>query len=296
MATATETRPPATEARTPVGGGTKGPSLASRLGSYTGLLLLTVLFVSPLLFMLTTSFKTNFEAAQPTWIPKDPTTENYNFIFNATQTPVLRWFANSLIAAAAQAALIVITASMAAYALARMEFPGKRLITALVIATIFVPPIVLLIPNYVIVAELGWLDSLTAVIVPGVGGAFGVFFLRQFFVSLPRELEEAALLDGASRFQIFYKVILPLSKPALATLALLSFLINWNDFLWPLYVLFSPERLTLQPGLSTLQSAFSTDYATIMVGGVIASVPVLILFVIAQRFIIEGVSRSGLKG
>jgi len=296
MATATETRPPATQARQPVGGGTKGPSLASRLGSYTGLLLLTVLFVSPLLFMVTTSFKTNFEAAQPTWIPKDPTTENYTFIFNATQTPVLRWFANSLIAAAAQAALIVITASMAAYALARMEFPGKRLITALVIATIFIPPIVLLIPNYVIVAELGWLDSLTAVIVPGVGGAFGVFFLRQFFVSLPMELEEAARLDGATRWQIFYKVILPLSKPALATLALLSFLTNWNDFLWPLYVLFSPERLTIQPGLSTMQSAFTTDYATIMVGGVIASVPVLILFVIAQRFIIEGVSRSGLKG
>ena len=296
MATATETRPPATQARQPAGGGTKGPSLRSRLGSYTGLLLLTVLFVSPLLFMVTTSFKTNFEAAQPTWIPKDPTTENYTFIFNATQTPVLRWFANSMIAATAQAALIVITASMAAYALARMEFPGKRLITALVIATIFIPPIVLLIPNYVIVAELGWLDSLMAVIVPGVGGAFGVFFLRQFFVSLPMELEEAARLDGATRWQIFYKVILPLSKPALATLALLSFLTNWNDFLWPLYVLFSPERLTIQPGLSTMQSAFTTDYATIMVGGVVASVPVLILFVIAQRFIIEGVSRSGLKG
>jgi multiple sugar transport system permease protein len=297
--TATTTRPAQEQpapTRAPAGGGTRGPSLASRLGSYTGLLLLTVLFVSPLLFMVTTSFKTNFEAAQPTWIPSNPTTENYSFIFNATQTPVLRWFANSLIAAAAQAALIVITASMAAYALARMDFPGKRLITALVIATIFIPPIVLLIPNYVIVAELGWLDSLTAVIVPGVGGAFGVFFLRQFFVSLPRELEEAALLDGASRFQIFYKVILPLSKPALATLALLSFLTNWNDFLWPLYVLFSPERLTIQPGLSTMQSAFTTDYATIMVGGVVASVPVLILFVFAQRFIIEGVSRSGLKG
>jgi multiple sugar transport system permease protein len=297
--TATTNQPPREQAppsRAPVSGGTKGPSLASRLGSYTGLLLLTVLFVSPLLFMLTTSFKTNFEAAQPTWIPKDPTTENYTFIFNAAQTPVLRWFANSLIAAAAQAALIVLTASMAAYALARMDFPGKRLITALVIATIFIPPIVLLIPNYVIVSELGWLDSLTAVIVPGVGGAFGVFFLRQFFVSLPRELEEAAVLDGASRWQIFYKVILPLSKPALATLALLSFLTNWNDFLWPLYVLFSPERLTIQPGLSTMQSAFTTDYATIMVGGVVASIPVLILFVIAQRFIIEGVSRSGLKG
>jgi multiple sugar transport system permease protein len=297
MATATTSRPPDARTRQPVGGGgTKGPSASRRAGAYAGLLLLTVLFVSPLVFMVSTSFKTNFEAAQPTWIPKEPTTEGYSFVFSASQTPVLRWFANSLLAAAGQTLLILVTASMAAYALARMEFPGKRLLTGLIIATIFIPPIVLLIPNYAIVAELGWLDSLTAVIVPGAAGAFGVFFLRQFFVSLPRELEEAAVLDGANRFQIFTRVILPLSKPALATLALLSFLVNWNDFLWPLYVLFSPERLTLQPGLSTLQSAFGTDYATIMVGGVIASVPVLILFVIAQRFIIEGVSRSGLKG
>jgi multiple sugar transport system permease protein len=297
MATATTSRPAGSQqTRAPARGGTKGPPLAQRAGAYAGLLLLTVLFVSPLVFMVTTSFKTNFEAAQPTWIPKEPTTEGYSFIINATQTPVLRWFLNSLLAAAGQTLLILLTASMAAYALARMEFVGKRLLTALIIATIFIPPIVLLIPNYVIVAELGWLDSLTAVIVPGAAGAFGVFFLRQFFISLPMELEEAARLDGANRWQIFYKVILPLSKPALATLALLSFLTNWNDFLWPLYVLFSPERLTLQPGLSTLQSAFATDYATIMVGGVIASVPVLILFVFAQRFIIEGVSRSGLKG
>jgi multiple sugar transport system permease protein len=296
MATATTSRPPAAKAQMPARSGTRPPLLGRRAGSYAGLLLLTVLFISPLVFMVTTSFKTNFEAAQPTWIPKDPTTEGYTFILNATQTPVLRWFANSLLAATGQALLILVTASMAAYALARMEFRGKQLLTALVIATIFIPPIVLLIPNYVIGSELGWLDSLPAVIVPGAAGAFGVFFLRQFFVSLPRELEEAALLDGASRFQIFTRVILPLSKPALATLALLSFLTNWNDFLWPLYVLFSPERLTLQPGLSTLQSAFTTDYATIMVGGVIASVPVLILFIFAQRFIIEGVSRSGLKG
>jgi multiple sugar transport system permease protein len=190
----------------------------------------------------------------------------------------------------------VIVASMAAYALARMEFRGRRVLTAMILATLFIPPVSLLVPNYVIVSQLGWLDSLPAVIVPGAAAAFGVFFLRQFFISLPHELEEAALLDGANRWQIFYKVILPLSKPALATLALLSFLVNWNDFLWPLYVLFSPERLTLQPGLSTLQSAFSTNYATIMVGGVIASVPVLIMYIIAQRFVIEGVSRSGLKG
>ena len=142
----------------------------------------------------------------------------------------------------------------------------------------------------------GWLDTLLAVIVPSAAGALGVFLLRQFFISLPRELEEAALLDGANRFQIFTRVILPLSKPPLATLALLSFLTNWNDFLWPVYVLFSPKSLVLPPGLSKLNGAYDTDYAVIMAGGVVASVPVLILFFIAQRYIIEGVSRSGLKG
>ena len=268
-----------------------------RASFYGGLILLTLVFVSPLLFMLSTSFKTDVEsvAATPTWIPREPTLDGYRTMLQTAQTPVLRWFLNSLLAATGQAILIVAVASMAAYALARMDFRGRRTITAVILATLFIPPVSLLIPNYVIVSQLGWLDSLPAVIVPGAAAAFGVFFLRQFFVSLPHELEEAALLDGATRWQIFYRVILPLSRPALATLALLSFLTNWNDFLWPLYVLFSPDRLTLQPGLSTLQSAFTTNYATIMVGGVIASVPVLIMYVIAQRFVIEGVSRSGLK-
>jgi multiple sugar transport system permease protein len=297
MAQTAATRAPA-RSRTASAGGSKGPAAARRTAFYGGLILLTLVFVSPLLFMLTTSFKTDVESvsANPTWIPKDPTVDGYRAMFNNPQTPVLRWFLNSFLAATGQAILILIVASMAAYALARMEFRGRRLLTGMILATLFIPPVSLLVPNYVIVSQLGWLDSLPAVIVPGAAAAFGVFFLRQFFISLPHELEEAALLDGANRWQIFYKVILPLSKPALATLALLSFLVNWNDFLWPLYVLFSPGRLTLQPGLSTLQSAFSTNYATIMVGGVIASVPVLIMYIIAQRFVIEGVSRSGLKG
>ena len=229
-------------------------------------------------------------------LPQDPTTEGYEKILGAPQTPVEQWFLNSMIAATGQTILVLVVATMAAYALARLSFPGKRIITALILATLFVPPISLLIPNYVIVSELGWLDSLTAVIVPGAAGAFGVFFLRQFFLSLPVELEEAALLDGASRWKIFLTIIVPLSRPALATLALLTFLANWNDFLWPLYVLFSPERLTIQPGLSTLQSAYTTDYATILAGGAIASIPVLILFLISQRFVIEGIARGGLKG
>jgi multiple sugar transport system permease protein len=177
-----------------------------------------------------------------------------------------------------------------------MEFRGKRIFFAKIIGTLFIPQFLFLVPNYTIVDTFGWLDTLLAIIVPGAAGAFGVFFLRQFFLALPQELEEAALLDGANRFQIFTRIVLPLSKPALATLALLSFLTNYNDFLWPIYVLFNPESLTLPPGLAILGFSYQTDYAVIMAGGVIASIPVLIIFLIAQRYVIEGIARSGIKG
>jgi multiple sugar transport system permease protein len=267
-------------------------------GLMIGMSLFAVLMAAPLFWMLSTAFKTTNEmnSRDLSLIPQNPTTEKFSGILGADQTPVLRWFFNSMLAATLHTILVLVVCSLAAYALARLDFPGKKLFTAVILATIFVPPISLLIPSYVIVERIGWLDTLTAVVVPGAAGAFGVFFLRQFFLSLPFELEEAALLDGANRWTIFRSIVLPLSGPPLATLALLSFLANWNDFLWPLYVLFSPERLTLQPGLSTLQSAYTTDYSTIMAGGVIASIPVLILFAITQRFVIEGVSRSGMKG
>ena len=273
--------------------------LARLILPYVALILLTMLFVAPLLWMFSTSLKPNFQTTQfpPSWIPKTFSGEGYSTILTtSTQTPVLRWFLNSMIAATANALLILITASMAAYALARMSFRGKRIMFALIVATLFIPQFVFLIGNYLIVDSFGWLDTLLAVIVPGAAGAFGVFFLRQFFLSLPAELEEAALIDGANRFQIFTRIILPLSKAPLATLGVLSFLTNWNDFLWPVYVLFSPQNLTLPPGLKILQGAYTTDYTVIMTGGVIASIPVLILYVFAQKYIIQGVSRSGLKG
>jgi multiple sugar transport system permease protein len=201
-----------------------------------------------------------------------------------------------MLAALAHAALVVSTSALAAYALARMQFRGRKLVFGAIVATLFVPPVILIIPNYLIVSELRWLNTLSAVIVPTAASAFGVFFLRQFFLGIPAELEEAARLDGANQWQIFWKVVLPLSKAALATLALLSFLTNWNDFLWPIYVLFSPEMQTLPAGLSTLQSANAVRYDLLMAGAVIASVPVLVLFVFLQRYLIEGVARSGLKG
>jgi multiple sugar transport system permease protein len=273
--------------------------LALSIVWYAVLTLLTVVFVAPLLWMLSTSFKTRPGATEfpLTWIPREFSTRGYDTIFSTTtQTPVLRWFANSMIAASGHTLLVLVTASLAGYALARMRFPGRNLAFAVIVGTLFIPQFVFIMPNYLIVDYFGWLDTILAVLVPGAAGAFGVFFLRQFFLSLPKELEEAALIDGANRLQIFLRVILPLSKPPLATLAVLSFLVNWNDFLWPVYVLISPESQTLPPGLSTLQSAYNTNYPVIMAGGVVASIPVLIIFFIAQRYIIEGVSRSGLKG
>jgi multiple sugar transport system permease protein len=267
--------------------------------SYAALIALTVLFVSPLIWMLSTAFKTNQEATQlvPTWVPSDPSTEGFSAIINTTeQTPVFRWFLNSMIAALAQATIVVITASMAAYALARLEFRGKRLLTALIISTLFIPPIIFLMPTYLVLDKLQWLDSLLAVIFPGAAGAIGVFLLRQFFLSIPRELEEAAMLDNAGPWKIFFRIILPLSKPALATLFLLAFLTNWNDFLLPLAVLFSPESLTLQPGLGLLQGQYTTSYEIVMAGAVVATVPALLLFALAQRFIIEGVASTGIRG
>ncbi|MGH8793256.1 MAG: carbohydrate ABC transporter permease [Stackebrandtia sp.] len=273
----------------------KGPSI----GWYTILIGLSLVFVAPLVWMFLTSVKGRNEALRmpPTLLPEQLSGKGYSTILGGdSQAPILTWFVNSMLAAVGHTVLVLVVASCAAYALARMEFPGRRLMFGTIVSTLFIPSFVLLIPNYLIVDSLGWIDSLWALAVPGAAGAFGVFFLRQFFMSLPPDLEEAALLDGAGHLQIFLRIVLPLSKPALATLAVLSFLSNWNDFVWPVYVMFSPENMTLPPGLATLQGAYIADYPVAMAGAVITSIPVLALFLFTQRYVIEGVSRSGLKG
>jgi multiple sugar transport system permease protein len=266
---------------------------------YTVLVLLALIFILPLLWMVSTSFKTADEATSfpLSWIPHPATLSAYQPLASTTSTtPVLRWFVNSLAAATINTVLILVTASFAAYALTRLSFRLRNVLFGLIISTLFVPSFVLLIPNYLIVNKLGWLDSLWAIAIPSAGGAFGVFFLRQVLLSLPREIEEAAQLDGANHLQIFLQIVLPLVRPGLATLAVLSFLTNWNDLIWPVYVLFSPSKFTLPPGLSILQGAYTIDYPAVMAGAVVASIPVIILFVLAQRHVIASVSHSGLKG
>lgn len=265
---------------------------------WIAIVVLAAIFVIPIIWMYLTSLRTEGDSRTIPLrlIPEELTLSAYRFVFFDSQNPVLLWALNSFIAATLHCVLVLIVSSLAAYALARLRFRGRNALFAILIATMFLPGFVFLMPNYLLVDTLKWTDTLWALVVPGAAGAFSVFFLRQFFLSIPRELEETALIDGANQWTIFTRIILPLSKPALVTLAVLAFLGNWNDFIWPIFVLFSPERLTLAPGLSTLQNAESSNYPVVMAGATIASIPVLILYVLLQRYIIEGVANSGIKG
>lgn len=293
--TDTAVRPATTKPSRP--GRRRSPRRAGDLTAYAVLGALALVVIFPLIWMLLTSVKTDADAVRnPYALPDPPSLEAYQTLLLSGQQPIFLWLWNSFAAATLQTVLILVTASMAAYALARLEFAGRNIVFGLIIATLLVPPVVFLIPNYLLVENFGWLDSILAITVPGAASAFGVFFLRQFFLGIPPEIEEAARIDGAGDFRIFFQVALPLARPALATLAVLSFLGNWNDFLWPVYVLLSPENMTLQPGLAMLQGAFRTHFGIVMAGAAIASIPVLILFAFAQRQIVDSVAGAAVKG
>jgi len=264
---------------------------------YVLLALFGLFFVLPLLWMVATAFKPFDEWLDPNWLPHAPTLENFTSVFRDPTLPIGRWFLNSFLIATVFTLLILIIDAMAAYAYARMEFRGRKVLFALLLATLVMPSIMFLIPNFITVARLGWLGSYQGVITPGLSGVFGVFFLRQFFLSLPRELEEAAVVDGANTWQTFTKVVLPLSRGALATLGVITFLESWNNFLWPLLVTGSDREMqTLPVGLATLQGQYTFDYGKLMAGALVLTVPVLLLFVSAQRFIVRSISTTGLKG
>ncbi len=295
MATATSGRAPgARQSRL----GYRNTLLLQRIVIYIIMVIIALLFLLPMFWMLSTSFKPKREwfSRDIQWIPQTFTWENYTRIFNNPTIPIERWFINSLVLGLIVTALILVIDSLAAYAYARMEFRGRKTLFALLLATLFLPGVMFLVPNFLTIARLGLLNNFAGVILPGLAGVFGVFFLRQFFESIPRELEEAAEIDGASPFQTFYLVALPLAKPALATLSVITFLGSWNDFLWPLLILRSRELLTLPPGLRTLQGAYTSEYGQMMAGAVVAAVPVLILYVLLQRYIVQSVATAGLKG
>ncbi|WP_353807784.1 carbohydrate ABC transporter permease [Agromyces sp. SYSU T00194] len=230
----------------------------------------------------------------PSPFPSDPTLENFAKVFQ--QVPYLRFIINSLIVATSITAAQLLTCSTAAYAFARMEFRGKGFAFALVIGSLMIPVQVTIVPLFLVLSKIGLTNTLWALILPGVFSAFGIFLLRQHFLSLPRELEEAARIDGAGHARTFFQVILPLSGPALATLAIICFTYWWNDLLLPLVMIRDTELQTLPVGLVLLAGRFSTGSLGMIAAGIaLAVVPVLIVFIVAQRWIVQSIASSGLK-
>ena len=252
--------------------------------------------VFPFLWMIFTSFKTNGEALQipPTIIPTAWVTDAYSEI--VTAIPFATVYMNTIISAVVTTAVQVAFCAMAAYAFARIEFPFKNIIFLIILSVLMVPGQIFLIPQYLIVQKLGLVNTLPGLFLPNLFSAFGTFLLRQFFMSLPKELEEAALLDGCNRFQIFGKIMLPLVKPGIVALVIFTARFAWNDFMWPLIVNTDSQKMTLAPALSLLKGQYLTNYPVQMAGAVMAVLPLVIVFIIFQRQFIEGVAQSGIKG
>lgn len=261
------------------------------------LFVLALLVSFPFLWMLRTSFMLPTEALKfpPIWIPQSVTLDNYA---NAlTIQPFARYILNSLFVATAVVFGQLLTASLGAYAFARLRFPGRDKLFLLYLATMMIPSQVTLVPLFVMIARVGWIDSYAALIVPGLSSAFLTFLLRQFFLSIPHELEDAARIDGAGYFRIYATIILPLSKPALASCGLLSFMGSWTSFLWPLIVIRTRELRTVPLGLAALQQEQGyTDFPQLMAGSVMAVVPIIIIFILLQRYFVSGIALTGLKG
>lgn len=278
--------------------GMRNQRLLERVVIYTILIAVALLILVPIIWMLSTSFKPKSQwfAREIEWIPRTFTWENYARIFGNRSTPIGRWFLNSLVLGTITTVLTLLVDALAAYAYARLEFPGRKVLFALLLSTLFLPGVMFLVPNFITVYRLGLLNTFPGVFLPALAGIFGIFFLRQFFESIPKELEEAAHIDGANTFQTFWQIVLPLARPALATLAVITFLASWNDFLWPLLILKDRALQTLPPGLRTLQGAYTSEYGQMMAGAAVAAIPVLILYIFTQRYIVESVASTGVKG
>ncbi len=265
----------------------------------TALLWLSAAVVAfPFLWMLRSAFMpTKFIMRfPPLWLPPEVTFDNFAKLL--TRQPFLLYIVNSLSVATIVTVGQVLISALSAYAFARLRFPGRDKLFLLYLATMVIPVQVTLIPQYVMISQLGWIDSYAALTVPLLSSAFLTFLLRQYFLSIPMELEDAARIDGAGYVRIFATIIVPLSGPALATSALLAFIGNWTNYLWPLIVTRSREMRTVPVGLASFQDEMAgrTDYGQMMAGAVLSILPMFILFLLLQRFIVRSIATSGLKG
>jgi len=296
-------------------------SLRAKLLTYLVLAPLAILFVAPFAWLISASFQPigTIFANPPTWIPDDPTLGGYKGFLNVgdlTQAQEAqghgnwRWFANSAFVAITITVLQTFFNAMCAYTFAKRKFPGRNVIFVLFLGTMMVPGQVTLIPNYIIIQHIpffggndwlgagghGWLDSYWGLIMPGIVSAFGIFLLRQYMVSIPNELLDAARIDGASEFRIFWSVILPLCMPALAANAIFTFQGAWEDFFWPLIIMSDPEKITAPVGLALFVVQNKTSWNLLFAGSVIATLPMIIVFLIFQRHFVRGIAVTGIKG
>jgi len=263
---------------------------------YALLILLALTMLTPFAWMVSTSLKTGEYVLRNDFIPNPASLDSYRRLFDAM--PVGRMFANSLFVTVTATFGQILFSAMAAYTFARMQWRGRNAVFAIYLATMMVPFQVVVIPQFVLVSKLGWVNSYQALILPSLFSAFATFLIRQSFLTIPRDLEEAAVMDGANHLTIFWRIMLPLSKPVLATLTVFSFMGLWNSYLWPLFVARQEKYMTLPVGLATLQGSNQTltEWNLVMAGAVITVLPILVVYLVAQKSFVQGVVLSGIKG
>jgi multiple sugar transport system permease protein len=256
----------------------------------------SVAMLVPFVWMLSTSLKEPGDVFiyPPQWIPQPMRWENYKQ--TVTVMPFGRFYLNSVIQAISVTVLQLLTASLAAFAFARLRFRGRDALFLLYLATMMIPFPVTMIPNFILMRYLNWIDTFQALILPPAFSAFSTFLLRQYFLSIPVEMDDAARVDGASSFRIWWQIILPLSGPALATLAIFTFLGQWNNFLWPLVITNSEKMRTLPVGLAAFQSQYSIQWNLLMAGSVIAVLPILLIYIVGQKWFVRGITLTGMGG
>ena len=262
------------------------------------LLALAALWLLPLAWIALTGLKPESEIIRLPiqWLPVHPTAENFGTALTTSRTAnIARAFFNSTVVATGETLFTLIIDAMAGYALARLQFRGRAVVFGIIVASLMVPLQITLVPLYLMFEGVGWLNSYHALILPGLSRAFGVFLMRQFFLALPRDLQDAAKIDGAGPFMTFARVALPLVKPALAALGIFTFLRSWNEFTWPLIAISSNDMMTLPVALARLLGSYRVEYGIVMAGATVSALPLIIVFFLAQRQIIQGVALTGMK-
>lgn len=274
----------------------RGQRLAIRIFSHGLLLAGAFLMIVPFAWMASTAFKEPGDAFTfpPTWIPRPPSLDNFRDVF--TEIAFSRYLLNSLIVALGVTVGEVLTSALAAYAFARLRFPGRDPLFLLYLATLMIPGQVTLIPNFILMRYFDWINTYQGLIIPTAFTALGTFLLRQYFLSIPRELEEAARIDGASYLKVWWQIIMPLATPALATLAVFSFMGSWNSFLWPSVMSSGDDVRTLTVALRALVTEYGTEWGMLMAGSLIATIPMLLVFLAAQKYFVRGIATTGMTG